>query len=242
MFCRRLKRRDEIYILDYKKAFDSVPHEWLLYALQLAKVPAQLIEAMKHLTNQWGPTLHLKGKTETIISDIIKFLKGIFQEDSTSVLLFILTVNPLSFMLRNLKGYSYGTDTDSNITHNFFVDDLKLYVSNINILKKQLDLVTTFSKDTGMTFGDNKCAYQQVENGKLIKNTEHLEMNNLFIKPIKDGDTYKYLGIDENISYVGTLNKERVTKEYYTRVKKIWKSDFHLSTKLLLIIHLSYTY
>ena len=25
--------------LDYKKAFNSVPHEWLTYALQLAKLP-----------------------------------------------------------------------------------------------------------------------------------------------------------------------------------------------------------
>ena len=48
------KERRNIFTvwLDYKKAFDSVPHEWLLYALQLAKVPAQLIEAIKHLTNQ----------------------------------------------------------------------------------------------------------------------------------------------------------------------------------------------
>ena len=36
---------------------------------------------------------------------------------------------------------------------------------------KQLDLVTTFSKDTMITFGEEKCGYQQVENGKLIKNT-----------------------------------------------------------------------
>ena len=210
------KKRQNIFTvwLDYKKAFDSVPHEWLLYALQLAKVPTQLIEAIKHLTNQWGTVLHLIGENETITCDVIKFLKGIFQGDSLSVLLFILTVNPLSFMLRNLKGYSYGTDRKSNITHNFFVDDLKLYASNINILKKQLDLVTLFSKDTGMTFGEDKCAYQQVENGKLIKNTKYLELNKLFIKPIKDGDTYKYLGINENISCVGAVNKERVTKEY----------------------------
>ena len=39
------KKRRNIFTvwLDYKKAFDSVPHEWLLYALQLAKVPAQLL-------------------------------------------------------------------------------------------------------------------------------------------------------------------------------------------------------
>ena len=36
---------------------------------------------------------------------------------------------------------------------------------------KQLVLLTTFSKDTMITFGEEKCVYQQVENGKLIKNT-----------------------------------------------------------------------
>ena len=82
-----------------------------------------------------------------------------------------------------------------------------------------------------MTFREDKCAYQQVENGKLIKNIEHLEMNNL--KPIKDGDTYKYLSIDENINYVGTVNKERVTNEYYTRVNKIWKSELPSFNKVI---------
>ena len=87
------KKRQNIFTvwLDYKNAFDSVPHKWLLYALQLAKVPAQLIETIKHLTNQWGTVLHLIGKNETIISDVIKFLKGIFQGDSLSV--FIIHIN-----------------------------------------------------------------------------------------------------------------------------------------------------
>ena len=93
------------------------------------------------------------GENETVTSDAIKFLKGIFQGDSLSALLFILTVNPLSFMLRNIKGYSYRIEKINDITHNFFVDDLDLYASDIYITKKQLDLVTTFSKDTGMTFG-----------------------------------------------------------------------------------------
>ena len=87
-------------------------------------------------------------------------------------------------MLKNLQGYSYGTNRNSNITHNLFVDDLKLHASNINILKKQQDLVTVFSIMatrpcfyTGMTFGEHKCAYRQVENGKLIQNAEHLDIN-----------------------------------------------------------------
>ena len=44
------KRRNLFTIwLDYKKAFDSVLHEWLIYALQLTKLLKQLIKAIKHL-------------------------------------------------------------------------------------------------------------------------------------------------------------------------------------------------
>ena len=56
-------------------------------------------------------------------------------------------------------------------------------------------------------------------------------MNNLNIKPIKC--TYKNLGIDENISYVGTVNKERVMEEYLTKVKKIWQSELTSFNKVI---------
>ena len=84
-----------------------------------------------------------------------------------------------------------------------------------------------------MTFGDDKCAYQQIQNGKLLKCTNNLEINQLSVKPMKEGDTYKYLGIDENISYVGPINKHRITKEYYHRIKKIWNSELSSFNKVI---------
>ena len=47
-------------------------------------------------------------------------------------------------MLGQLKGYSFGDDRKSKITHNVFVDDLKLFASNESDIKKLLDLGTTF--------------------------------------------------------------------------------------------------
>ena len=56
-------------------------------------------------------------------------------------------------MIKRLGGYAAGKDRNTNITYNFFVDDLKRYNSTTNGIKKQLDLVTRFSQDIGMNFG-----------------------------------------------------------------------------------------
>ena len=56
---------------------------------------------------------------------------------------------------------------NTNIIHLFFVDDVKLYASNIQEATKLLDLVTTFSNDIEMKFQESKCAYLKIEKGLL---------------------------------------------------------------------------
>ena len=228
------KKRNLITIwLDYQKAFDSIPHDWMIQSLRLAKIPEKLIAAIETLTKQWATMAELHGNQSSITSDVINFSNGIFQGDSISVLLFIQSLNPLSYMLGKLKGYNYGNKRRKTVTRNFFVDDLKLYGSTINVTKKQLDLVTQFSKDICMDFGTDKCAYLKIVKGTIVSDAEPLEMNNLTIKSVKEGDTYKYLGIDENISYHGPINKERVSKEYFTRTRKIWSSELSAYNKVI---------
>ena len=48
-----------------------------------------------------------------------------------------------------------------------------------------------------------------------------------------EGGSYKYLVIDQNISYVGLVNKTAVTKEYNTKVKRIWNSTISSVNKIL---------
>ena len=55
----RQKKRNLLTVwLDYRKAFDSVPHDWIIKALQLAKVPKNLVESIKRLTKQWATILN----------------------------------------------------------------------------------------------------------------------------------------------------------------------------------------
>ena len=75
-----------------------------------------------------------------------------------------------------------------------------------------------------MKFREEKCAFLHIKKG-IIKKSLPLNINHLTIQPVADGDSYKYLGIDKNITYNGPLNKEKVSKEYLNRARKIWSSE-----------------
>ena len=110
---------------DYKKAFDSVPHPWILKSLNLACVPSQIIKTVENLMKMWSTKVYLND----IETENIKYQTGILQGDCMSLILFILSINPLSFLLKRLPGYKTGPPGARNdtITHLFFVDDLKTY-------------------------------------------------------------------------------------------------------------------
>ena len=141
-------------------------------------------------------------------------------------MLFILCVNPLSYLLDKLQGYCFGKNgnRNQNISHLLFVDILKLFATNMNQMTLILDQVTQFSNDTATTFGELKCSYMVVERGKITVVTERIVINDASINPKKEEDSYKYLRQDENLGCVGPVHKERVTSKYYKRVKKISKS------------------
>ena len=134
--------------LDYKKAYDSVPHTWIIEALRLAKIPDTIIAAVQHLISRWSTDLNIPTSDGNVrIGDII-YNKGVLQGDYLSVILFILSLNPLSFLLSKTEGFKMGLGTvlEKIIIHLFFVDDLKLFASSLDQSKLQLDIVTQFCK------------------------------------------------------------------------------------------------
>ena len=51
--------------LDYKKAFDSVPHSWILESLKLAKVTDVIIQAISQLMLKWRTQARLNSEKKT---------------------------------------------------------------------------------------------------------------------------------------------------------------------------------
>ena len=119
------------------------------------------------LTSKWATELHLHSQGPTIMTDIVKYLTGVLQGDCLALLLFILSVNPLSHLLTECAdGYDIGKRRETTITHLLFVDDLKTYAKNEASAKQQLKLITDFSRDIGMKFeltNAHTCMYRKGE-------------------------------------------------------------------------------
>ena len=74
----------------------------------------------------WRTTLMSNGQ---IIGDV-NIRHGIFQGDSLSPLLFVVSLIPLSVILRKTKGKYQLNKEGESINHLLFMDDLKLYGSD----------------------------------------------------------------------------------------------------------------
>jgi hypothetical protein len=85
--------------VDYKKAFDSVPHSWLLQVLELYKIDPKVIELLITCMSSWRTTLHVRTESSSYKTNELPIRRGIFQGDSLSPLWFCLALNPLSRML-----------------------------------------------------------------------------------------------------------------------------------------------
>ena len=95
------EKEEPVYSLDdYKKAFDSVPHSWILACLRMYKINPVLTTFTEASMRQWKTNVvlvhevHESGVLET---GPLSIKRGIFQGDSLSTLLFTMSLNPLSW-------------------------------------------------------------------------------------------------------------------------------------------------
>ena len=103
--------------IDYKKAYDSASHLWILECLGLYKIDPRLVTFIRQSMLHWGTTLTANSKS---IADVtIKC--GIYQGDALC-----MALNPLSALL-DKSTYGYRFKSGTTINHLLYMDDIKLY-------------------------------------------------------------------------------------------------------------------
>ena len=194
----------------YKKAYDMVPHSWLLEVPGIMGVADNVCTLRRCSMRHWQPELTADGKK----LGTVRIKRGIFQGDSLSHLLFVMIMIPLSIILNDVhKGYKLGS-SGKMVNHLLFMDDLKLYGSSQDEIDTLLGLVQEYSKDIGM----DKCVVLGFRNGKRVE-CSGLSLPSVDLMKDVDASGYKYLGVLQ--SEVGMIKemKKKVSAEYLRRVK-----------------------
>lgn len=224
--------------LDYQKAYDSVPHSWIKKCLKLYGISNNIKSFITDTMTKWKTKLRLRHENGEVTLNDVHIKRGIFQGDSLSPLLFCLSIDPLSRLLNSKdNGYTLsarGTTPVQKVGHLLYMDDLKLYANSDKTLKDQLNTVKEFSEDITMKFGLDKCAIVSLERGKF-KKSEGIDLQDLSIRALEEGETYKYLGIEE-ANNIDHKKMRSVYKEGYVKtVKVILKTKLSPKNKILAI-------
>ena len=154
--------------IDYQKAFDRVPHSWIIKSLEIIGTNNKVKSFTKKVISYWRTRISLHTENKLIETDDIKIQCGLFQGDSLSPMLFCICLIPLTEQLNRLKaGYEKQT-TKTKISHLLHVDDFKLIAKSEEELQKQIQTVKIFSDDIHMEFTLEKCAKIAFKRGKLV--------------------------------------------------------------------------
>ena len=105
--------------IDYKKAFNMIPHSWLIDCLEIYGAEENTIRFLKNTMPSWKTILTSSG---TRLAEA-----NIRRRDSLSPLLFIVAMIPMTRVLERMEvGYQLKKG-GSRINHLIFVDDIKLF-------------------------------------------------------------------------------------------------------------------
>ena len=123
--------------IDNKKAYDMVPHSWIINSLKMYKISHEIINFMDKTMNIWR--VELTARRRSLADASIQ--RGIFRGDALSPLLFIIAMMPFNHILRKCTAVYKLSRTQEKINHLMYMDDIKLFAKNEKEMKTLLHAV-----------------------------------------------------------------------------------------------------
>ena len=225
--------------VDYQRAHNSLPHNWLLRCLKhkispvLCRFLSRVMEEFEDIDGAFQERYH----QHEAHADQVRYFKVIHYLLFSSVWL-----NPLSVELLR-TGYGYWLSTGRGETakrqlvrYLLYMDDMKLYGRNPGQKKRLLHMVRTFFDDIQMNFGLDKCASAHFVNGKLSGHNSEVEVGKTdTINCLEPGQVYKYLGVEKSNGIQHSTMRETLCREYVCRVKMGLRTELDSRNKILAI-------
>ena len=205
---RMRKKNLAVAWIDYKKAYDMVPHSRIVECLGMVGVSEQIKHFLSESMKAWRVDLTCNNQ----YLGRVDIKRGIFQGDSLSPLLFVLLLFYYVISDKSESAYQFSS-TKEKINLLLFMDDLKLYAKNEKGLDSLVQTVRIFSDDIGMECGIDTCATLVLKRGKLTKFDGISLPDGTVMKVLIEEAVYKYLGVIQADQIRYTEMKEKVKTE-----------------------------
>ena len=166
----------DVIFLDLAKAFDSVPHEWLLLKLKSNGIDGCLLTWLRHFLVVHKQRVVIRGSC----SDWSYVTSGAPQGTILGPLLFLLYINDITECISS--------------TVKLYADDTKIYreindpIIDCQLLQDDLNNLSDWARKWQLRFNADKC-----ESMRIANSCDKSETNYFLEKPLKDVDNFKDL-------------------------------------------------
>jgi len=186
-----MKESVDIIYFDFKKAFDTVPHERLLYKVNQAGISGNIFKWIKDfLTNR-----KQRVKLQNAISNESEVISGVPQGSILGPLLFVIYINDLPNTISSKC--------------KLFADDTKIYniSTNNKVLQEDINKLTQWSEKWQLDFNIDKCKILHV--GKNNPRCKYQMNGSSLISSLIEVDEEKDIGVtfDTKLNFHNHINK-----------------------------------
>jgi hypothetical protein len=210
----------DVIFIDFKKAFDSVPHQRLLHKLEMFGINGLLLQWLRHFLTDRTQRVQINGcpsKWEKVTS-------GVPQGSVLGPLLFLIFVNDIPQCM------------NSDIL--LFADDVKIWRSikspeDPNILQNNLNILQAWSENWLLQFNTTKCAVITLSSRSTSGNNVY-KLDN---KPLKCVENEKDLGIMLNKTLKPSIQCANAAKNAMSMMRRIKRAFPILSPETFLKIY-----
>ena len=174
-----LGQQSDLLLLDFSKAFDTVPHQRLLNKLDFYGIRGNL----KTWFEQWLTTRHQRVLVNGVSSSAIPMRSGVPQGTMLGPLMFLLYINDIGENMKAQIG--------------LFADDAVLYgviknVHDAESLQQDLNTLVHWAVTWQMSFNAKKCTILRISCSKSPIKYQYI----IHGEPLEAVEHHKYLGVD----------------------------------------------
>ena len=222
--------------VDFKKAFDFVDRDFLLFKLRKLGIDGNFYNAIKALYSNSRSSIKINDK----LTDGFDIKSGVRQGDSLSPTLFALFLNDLATDIKDIDaGILVGGICLSIL---LYADDIVLMAPTAEKLQSMLNVLEQWCRKWGMAINTNKTQILHVRNRQRPRSDFKF---NCLGSEIKYTESYKYLGYTINEHLHNENNMVTLTSaasRSFGRVHSIFKNIGNMGIKTYETMCHSYVY